>query len=81
MSALLISAATENARPDGWTLLSTAGHRLKELIPDDFARLKTLHGDGSLQKLVEAIGLFDIGSETSATGSKRALYRVRAAKE
>lgn len=77
LCALLVSIATECARADGWAQLSTAGHRLRELVPDQFAELKKLHGDGSLQKLVAAIGLFDISSEFTPAGGTRTLYRLR----
>lgn len=77
LAALLRSAATDGMRADGWALLSTAGHRLARLIPDEFARLKNLHGEGSLQKLVAAIGLFDLSSERTSAGGIRVLYRVR----
>lgn len=77
LAAVLASTATESMRADSWTPLSTAGHRLAQLIPDEFARLKKLHGEGSLQKLVAAIGLFDLGSERTPTGGTRTLYRLR----
>jgi hypothetical protein len=78
MAILLASIANEHARKDGWTLLSTAGHHLRQLIPDEFARMKDAHGEGSLQKLVIATGLFDVAIEQIPEGGTRALYRNRA---
>lgn len=78
LAALLASIANENARNDGWTLLSTAGHHLRQLIPDEFARMKDAHGEGSLQKLVIATDLFDVVTEQTPKGGTCALYRVRA---
>lgn len=73
--ATLTSVATENARADGWTLLSTAGHRLSQLLPDEFSRLKKLHGEGSLEKLVRATQRFEVRSEPTQAGGTRVIYR------
>lgn len=81
LAALLASIANEHARTDGWTLLSTAGHHLRQLIPDEFARMKDAHGEGSLQKLVIATELFDVVTEQTPKGGTCALYRVRAGVE
>lgn len=81
LAALLASIANEHARKDGWTLLSTAGHHLRQLIPDEFARMKDAHGEGSLQKLVIATDLFDVVTEQTPKGGTCALYRVRAGVE
>lgn len=74
--AVLAAVATEYARSDGWTLLSTAGNRLRQLLPEEFAVMKSAHGEGSLQKLILATELFDVGSEKTAN-SMRSLYRLR----
>lgn len=78
LAALLASITNEHARKDGWTLLSTAGHYLRQLIPDEFARMKDAHGEGSLQKLVIATDLFEVVTEQIPKGGSRALYRIRA---
>jgi hypothetical protein len=77
LATVLVCAATEGMRADGWTLLSTAGQHLARLIPEEFARLKKQHGQGSLRKLVAAVGLFDLSSERTPTGGTRTLYRLR----
>lgn len=74
--AVLVAVATECARADGWTLLSSAGNRLRQLIPEEFSVMKAEHGEGSLQRLVLATKLFDVGSEQTANGT-RSLYRPR----
>jgi hypothetical protein len=74
--AVLTAVATECARLDGWTLLSTAGARLRQLIPEEFNAMKAEHGEGSLQRLVLATELFDVTSEQTVNGT-RSLYRPR----
>lgn len=73
----LVQIANTNARTDGWTLLSVAGAELSRLIPDEFARLKREHGEGSLHRLLTAIDLFEIASEDTPNGGTRAIFRVR----
>lgn len=77
LALLLTQLATDHARADGWTLLSVAGAQLGRLIPEEFAKLKREHGEGSLHKLVAAIDLFDIQSENTPNGRTRAVYRTR----
>lgn len=77
LSMLLAQIARSHARPDGWTLLSVAGAQLGKLIPEQFAKLKREHGEGSLHRLVAAIDLFEIGSESTLNGGTRAIYRIR----
>jgi hypothetical protein len=73
----LVQIAKTPARTDGWTLLSVAGAELSRLIPDEFARLKREHGEGSLHRLLTAIDLFEIASEGTPNGGTRAIFRVR----
>jgi hypothetical protein len=77
LAMMLVEIAATLAREDGWTLLSVAGAQLSRLIPEQFAKLKLEHGEGSLHKLVAAIGLFDVQSETTPNGGTRAVYRTR----
>jgi hypothetical protein len=77
LTMLLAQIATTHSREDGWTLLSVAGAQLSSLIPEQFAKLKREHGEGSLHRLVAAIGLFDVQSETTPNGGTRAVYRTR----
>lgn len=77
LAALLAQIATTHAREDGWTLLSVAGAQLSSLIPEQFAKLKREHGEGSLHKLVAAIDLFDLQSEITPNGRTRSIYRTR----
>ena len=77
LATLLAQIATTHAREDGWTLLSVAGAQLSSLIPEEFAKLKREHGEGSLHKLIAAIDLFDIRTEDTLNGGTRAIYRMR----
>jgi hypothetical protein len=77
LAVLLDQIATTHARTDGWTLLSVAGAELSNLIPEQFAKLKREHGEGSLNKLVAAIDLFDVQFESTPKGGTRAIYRSR----
>ncbi len=77
LAMLLAQIATTHAREDGWTLLSVAGAQLNSLIPEQFTKLKREHGEGSLHRLVAAIDLFDVQSESNPNGGTRAIYRAR----
>lgn len=77
LAMLLSQIATTHAREDGWTLLSVAGAQLNSLIPQQFAKMKREHGGGSLHRLVAAIDLFDVQSESTPNGGTRAVYRTR----
>ncbi len=77
LAAVLASVAKEHAGSDGWTLLATAGQRLSALIPDEFAELKKLHGNGSLQKLVQSIGLFELRSDRTPGSGTQVYYRLQ----
>lgn len=77
LAMLLVQLANTHARADGWTLLSVAGTQLNQLIPEEFAKLKREHGEGSLHRLVAAIDLFEIASERTSNGGTRAIFRVR----
>lgn len=77
LAMLLCQIASAHSRKDGWTLLSVAGAELSRLIPDDFARLKLEHGDGSLRRLLTAIDLFEIATEGTPNAGTRTVFRVR----
>jgi hypothetical protein len=77
LAMLLSQIAMSHARDDGWTLLSVAGAQLSSLIPKEFEKMKREHGEGSLHKLVTAMDLFDIRSESTPNGGTRAVYRTR----
>lgn len=77
LAILLTQIATTHAREDGWTLLSDAGTELSKMIPEQFAKLKREHGEGSLLRLVSAIDLFDVRAEPTSRGETRAVYRTR----
>lgn len=72
LAAVLASVAAEHARADGWTLLSVAGAQLNSLIPEEFARLKAVRGEGSLNKLIAALDLFEVRTEDTPNGGTRA---------
>jgi hypothetical protein len=77
LAMLLTQIAKSHARTDGWTLLSVAGAQLGKLIPEEFAKLKREHGEGSLHRLVAAIDLYEIASEGTSNGGTRTIFRAR----
>lgn len=78
--SLLFEAAQTLARPDGWTLLSTAGQLLRREAPEDFAAMKPRYGHSTLKRLVAASELFDLWDEATQ-GGLRSLYRIKAASQ
>ena len=67
----------QTVRADGWALLSTAQHRIEQLLADDFALVKEKHGHSSLKTMILETELFDIVEETSDTGHVYDLFRFK----
>jgi len=75
---MLGDIATQMNREDGWALISTAGHLIKEHAPEELEQMKEMHGYSSLMKLIQASEVFDIHEEATPKGGARILYRLKA---
>lgn len=75
---MLGDIATQMSREDGWALISSAGHLIKEHAPEELDQMKDKHGYSSLKKLIQASEIFDIREEATAKGGARILYRLKA---
>jgi hypothetical protein len=73
---LLGECATNQARADGWVALATAGHILRQQVPEHVASLKDRYGYSSLKRLLIATDMFDIQDEPTARGF-RTMYRLK----
>lgn len=74
---LLGDAASRSARADGWTLLSSAGHAVKQYAPDELAEMPVRYGHSTLKALILATGLFDVAEEQLSNGQSRTVFRPR----
>jgi hypothetical protein len=75
--ALLLNIATQQARADGWTLLSVAGHQIRLILPEDIGQLKNNWGYKTLKEFMLASELFDLIDEPTEKGGVRVLYRPK----
>jgi len=75
---MLGDIATQMSREDGWALISSAGHLIKEHAPEELDQMKEKHGYSSLMKLIQASEIFDIHEEVTPKGGARILYRLKA---
>lgn len=73
----LLDTSNKEARGDGWTLLSTASHRIEKSLAKDFALVKEKWGHESLKGLILASELFDIIEDIVDTDSTCELYRPK----
>jgi hypothetical protein len=74
---LLGKISRQNARTDGWTVLSTAAQHLRQDGPGEVAALKRKYGYKTLKDIMLATELFDMREETTKKGGSRLLYRVK----
>ncbi len=74
--AALCDAAIEYARPDGWTLVSNAGHHIVRCHGDDMLKLWEEHGFSSLSDLIQGFLAFELKTEPCGTGTRQ-IYRLR----
>ena len=74
---LLGDIATQAARHDGWTLLSTAGQLIRQHAPEEMAVLNERYGHKTLKGLILATEIFDITEEPTNRGGVRVLYRLK----
>lgn len=72
---MLGDIAKRTARPDGWALLSAAGHHIKCEAPSELEALDTRFGLSNLKAVLLASALFDVAEERTPHGT-RTLYRV-----
>lgn len=73
---MLGDIARQQARPDGWTYLSTAGHILKRHAPEEYAAIETRYKRKTLWDLVVAAELFEVQKEQMPNGGSRDVYRI-----
>lgn len=74
---LLAQATQKLARPDGWTLLSSAGNFIAAEDPEQLPSIKRRFGHQGLRDLVAAADLFELREEATAGGGGRLLFRIR----
>jgi hypothetical protein len=73
--AMLGEIAMRTARPDGWALLSTAGHLIKREAPAELDDLRKRFGYPNLKGVLLASELFDVGEEATPGGT-RTTFRI-----
>ena len=74
---LLGDIAAQMARPDGWTLLTTASQIIRQHAPEEVVTLNKRYGHKTLKGLILATELFDINEEITQKGGIRVLYRLK----
>ncbi len=72
----ICDATAEHARPDGWTLVSNAGHYIARHQPEERLKLWEQYGFRSLGDLIEGAQLFEVRHEPSGAGTRQ-IYRLR----
>lgn len=73
---MLGEIASQTPRPDGWTLLSTAGHLIKRHAPSELHDLPRRLGHPTLKRVLLAAELFDVAEEPTPGGGTRSIYRI-----
>jgi len=73
---MLGQIAMATPRPDGWTVLATAGHLIKREAPDDLEGLRARFGHATLKAVLLATELFDVEEETTPGGGARTIFRI-----
>ena len=74
--AMLGEIALKAARPDGWTLLSSAGNLIKRNAPAELEDLQKRYGHQNLKGILLAAGYFDVKGEALPNGGTRTVYRI-----
>lgn len=74
---LLLNISIQQARSDGWTLLSLAGPQIRRILPGEIEQLKTKWGYKTLKELLLASEYFEILEEPTGKGGVRVLYRAK----
>jgi len=75
--ATLIDIARQRARPDGWVVLASAAHFIRQNIPEEVANLKERYGHKKLEGIILATEYFEIMEEQTDKGGIRLLYRIK----
>lgn len=75
---LLGEIAQKTPRADGWTVLASAGHIVRQRAPEELEHILERYGHRTLKKLMQATELFDIVDEPTAGGGMRTVYRINA---
>jgi hypothetical protein len=78
LTRLLEFNASHIAREDGWAILATAEHHIRQQAPEALELLRTHHNIRTLRMFAVETRLFDIAEETTAKGGIRVLYRMKA---
>jgi len=73
---MLGQIAMATPRPDGWTLLATAGHLIKREAPDELEGLRARFGHATMKAVLQATELFDVVEEATPGGGTRTIYRI-----
>jgi hypothetical protein len=73
---LLGEIAQRTPRADGWTVLASAGHILRQREPEELDHMLERYGHRTLKKLLHATELFDIEEEATPGGGTRTVYRI-----
>ena len=73
---MLGEVALQSSREDGWTLLSMAGHMIKQTAPLELQDLHARFGHSNLKGVLLTTGVFDVQEEPTAAGGKRTTYRI-----
>lgn len=73
---LLGEIAQRTPRADGWTLLASAGHILRQREPEELDHMLERYGHRTLKNLLHATELFDVEEEATPGGGTRTVYRI-----
>jgi hypothetical protein len=73
--ALLLDISSQHGHD--WTLLSTAGQKIRQVLPGKMEQLKEKSGYKTLKEFMLASELFEIIEERTEKGGTRVLYRPR----
>ncbi len=74
---MLGEVALRAARPDGWSVLATAGSHIKREAPLKLENLQERFGVPTLKTLLIATeGVFDVEEEATPGGGTRTIYRI-----
>lgn len=75
--AWLFEIAKQQARTDGWVVLSNAVHHIRQQVPHELADLEKKHGYKKLKEIILATEYFDIYEEPTTKSGVRLLYRIK----
>jgi len=76
LAIMLGQAAMATPRPDGWTLLASAGHLIKRAALEELEKLGERFGHATLKAMLLATELFDVAEEPTPGGGSRTIYRI-----